>query len=154
MNIPVYQLRKTAELEYYLYCIRDIQCENEIFANQPDKITDLVKQEFSLHKLAEEEVYAVYLNQRSHVKAIVRLSHGDENMTSICHRSLFRQAFLCNANGFVLVHNHPSGDTSPSKMDIELTKSLKAGCTLLGLELYDHIIIGNEYTSLRVRGLL
>lgn len=154
MEIPVYQLRKTEQLEYYMYCFKSIDIEKDIVANQADIIVDLIKSEFDVHKLAEEEVYALYLNHNLCIKAIVRISHGTENMSMVCNKSLFRQAFLCNASGIILVHNHPSGNTNPSKDDIRLTEKLKDCCALLGLELFDHIIIGSDFTSLRSKGLI
>ena len=63
-------------------------------------------------------------------------------------RIIYQTALMAHATGFILVHNHPSGDPTPSKEDIETTKRLYNAATLLGIELLDHIVIGNErYTS-------
>lgn len=68
---------------------------------------------------------------------------------------MFKAALLANAAAVVLAHVHPSGDPSPSRDDIELTRRLAAAGTLLGIEVLDHIVVGHgRYASLRELGLL
>lgn len=76
--------------------------------------------------------------------------------SSICHpREIFKVAILSNAASVILYHNHPSGDPSPSSEDISITTRLKECGKLLGIELIDHIIIGDErYCSLKEKGML
>lgn len=77
-------------------------------------------------------------------------------MHSIVHpREVFKEALLYSSNKIFLIHNHPSGDTEPSREDILITERLKKAGELLGVEVLDHIIIGNgKYSSLRECGYL
>lgn len=69
-------------------------------------------------------------------------------------REIFRRAIVSCAASILLVHNHPSGDTSPSLQDISSTKQLVEAGKVLGIEVVDHIIIGDGYTSMLQEGLL
>lgn len=70
-------------------------------------------------------------------------------------RLIFSQALMFGASGIVLAHNHPSGEPTPSSRDIAVTRQIHQGCALLGLRLYDHIIIASDqHFSFRAEGLL
>jgi len=72
-----------------------------------------------------------------------------------CPREVFRAAVIGAAYGVVLMHNHPSGDPSPSEADIRMTKRLAESGRILGMEVLDHIIVGNDrHLSLRETGIL
>lgn len=154
MKIPILQIRKNKNGTLYMYKIRDINHDGFLKASKPSEICKLIREEFSIHELADEEVYALFLTNKCNVKAIVRLSHGGADQAYFYSQSLYRQALLCGAAGIVLVHNHPSGDSTPSSADIEMTQSIKEGCVLLGLKLFDHIIIGDQDRSLMQEGYL
>lgn len=99
----------------------------------------------------KKEVFVgLYLNTKNRLlrKEIISIGSLDK---SIAHpREVFKPAIEESAAGIVVLHNHPSGDASPSEEDIELTKELKEAGELLGIELLDHIIIGkNSYVSMR-----
>lgn len=76
--------------------------------------------------------------------------------SSLVHpREVFKTAIKKSAASLILVHNHPSGDPSPSKEDIDITKRLIEAGNIIGIEVIDHIIIGEKkYVSLKARGLL
>ena len=75
-------------------------------------------------------------------------SMGELTSTLVHPREVFKSAVLSSAAGIVLLHNHPSGDPNPSTADIQLTERLAEGAKLLGLQLSDHIVIGdNRYYS-------
>ena len=66
-----------------------------------------------------------------------------------------QRALLCNASRIMVAHNHPSGDSSPSREDKKSTMKIKEACDLMGISLLDHIIIGeDEYFSFKAEGLL
>ncbi len=68
-------------------------------------------------------------------------------------KEVLKGALLANAVGIIVAHNHPSGEAKPSAEDKELTKRLKEACNLVGINLVDHIIVGNgKYTSFMDRG--
>jgi DNA repair protein RadC len=69
-------------------------------------------------------------------------------------REIFRPAILHSAYAFVLVHNHPSGNTSPSEVDLQLTKRLATAAQLLQINFLDHVIVGRGFFSFQEAGLL
>jgi len=90
------------------------------------------------------------LTVRNHLIGVETVSIGSVHESILTARDVFKSAILSNAVGCILCHNHPSGDLSPSHMDIGITSiSLKAG-ELLGIKVLDHLIISNQgYRSLR-----
>uniref|UniRef100_UPI000E341953 RadC family protein n=2 Tax=Aeribacillus TaxID=1055323 RepID=UPI000E341953 len=97
----------------------------------------------------------LYLNTKNQVLHKQTIFIGSLN-TSIVHpREVFKEALKCSAASFICIHNHPSGDPSPSKEDIEVTRRLSECGKLIGIELLDHIIIGErKYVSLKEKGYL
>jgi len=103
-----------------------------------------------MDKESEEYVYMLCLNGRLDLISIFELSHGTVNCSVISSREVFQKALLANAVNIVLIHNHPSGDPSPSKNDINLTNKIKEAGLLMDIELIDHIIIGkNTFVSFK-----
>ena len=108
-----------------------------------------------LRDLDHEQFKLLMLDTKHRVIKIQTLSVGDLSGTLVHPRELFKAVIRRNSAAVVLVHNHPSGDPEPSADDIELTRRLMAGGKLLGIEVLDHIIIGdNTYVSLKQRGLV
>ncbi len=82
-------------------------------------------------------------------------SIGALNTTRTRPAEILKAAILSNALGLVLIHNHPSGELDPSPEDIEFTRAIQRACELIGIELYDHLIVTDDgFTSFRERGLL
>lgn len=84
------------------------------------------------------------------------ISVGTVNSCMLCPRDILKHALLCNAVSLVLLHNHPSGNPCASKEDIIITKKMREAAEVLGLQLIDHIIIGDhkEFTSLKEQGYI
>jgi DNA repair protein RadC len=83
------------------------------------------------------------------------ISVGSLNTTRSHPREILYPAVLHLALGFILAHNHPSGCLEPSPEDLEFTRAVQRAADLMGIELYDHLIVGSAgYVSLRERGLL
>lgn len=96
-----------------------------------------------------ERVVVIALNTKNHIVAYTEISIGNINACSMNPADIFRFLFTTNSNKFVLVHNHPSGDSTPSGIDIEVTKQIQKVSDLMRVEFLDHIIIGdNEFTSI------
>ena len=105
--------------------------------------------------LEKEEFRAVFLDTRNRVIDTATISVGTLNSSIVHPREVFRAAIRAGSAGLILVHNHPSGDPSPSPEDLAITKRLARAGSMLGIEVLDHIIIGdNVYVSLREKGLL
>lgn len=96
----------------------------------------------------QEKFYVVYLdNQKKYIDKKL-LFTGTVNYSLVHPREIFKEAYLLSASSIICIHNHPSGNSTPSKNDIELTKRIKEISNLHGIALIDHIIIGyNNYYS-------
>ena len=98
---------------------------------------------------------ALFLDTKHHILAFEELFHGTIDHTSVHPRELIRSVMHHNAARIILAHNHPSGDTTPSQADIELTKSLKNALEMLDVKLLDHLVVGkNAFCSLAERGFI
>ena len=113
----------------------------------PDDITEMMNDIFKANKQTEEICHILCLNQKMKVQGIFEVSRGTVNSSCLNPREIFMKALLCGAVSIIVVHNHPSGDTAPSKEDINVTKRIKKAGEIIGIGLLDHIIIGDGYYS-------
>ena len=103
----------------------------------------------------QEVMKLLMLNTKSRLIGETNISKGTVNASLITPRELFIEALQKNAVSIVLMHNHPSGDPTPSREDMLITKRILDAGALIGIELLDHIIIGNnQYMSFREEALL
>ena len=94
------------------------------------------------------------LNTKNVVLRVVTVYQGNVNSSLVRVGELFRDAVRVNATGIILVHNHPSGDPTPSPDDLHLTAEALAAGRLLDIDVLDHLVIGHDaYVSLRDRGV-
>lgn len=108
-----------------------------------------------LRNLKKEHFLALYLNTKNALLKEDTVSVGSLTANIIHPRELFKTAVLESAASVILAHNHPSGDPSPSRDDIALTKRLAKAGELLGIALLDHVIIGDgKFISMKERGLM
>jgi DNA repair protein RadC len=111
-----------------------------------------------VHRLGwakKEHLVGLYLDAQNGLLHRETISIGSLNTTRAHPREILYPAVSYLALGFILAHNHPSGCVEPSTEDIEFTGSVRRAAEVLGIELYDHLIVaGARYTSLRERGLL
>lgn len=120
--------------------------------HSPDDAAELVKHEMSA--LTQEEFWVINLDTRNRLVAIDKVYRGSLNAASVRIGEVFKSAIQRNAAAIIAVHNHPSGDPSPSPEDIALTRGLMEAGRLLDLEVLDHLVIGgNSYVSLKERKL-
>ncbi|HRQ37558.1 MAG TPA: DNA repair protein RadC [Chloroflexota bacterium] len=104
--------------------------------------------------LEKEHLKLVLLDTRNNVLGTPTIYVGSLNTSVIRVAELFRAAIRENAAAFIVAHNHPSGDPSPSPEDIRVTRQLAQAGKLLDIEVLDHVIIGHQrYVSLKERGL-
>jgi DNA repair protein RadC len=105
-------------------------------------------------RLEREELRVVLLDTKNHVLRVSTVYQGNVSASLVRVGELFRDAVRLNAAGLILVHNHPSGDPSPSPDDLHLTAEALAAGRLLDIALLDHLVIGHDaYVSLRDRGV-
>lgn len=120
---------------------------------QPKDVANLVMEE--LRYLKQEVLMVVYLNTKNVVISKEIVSMGSLNSSIVHPREVFANAVKNSSASVVVIHNHPSGNAEPSQEDINCTKRLKESGKILGIELLDHVIIGNgSYVSLKERGIL
>jgi len=119
----------------------------------PSDAYDLTKGFFEFAD--REQMIVCSLDTKNQPLTINVVSIGTLNSSLVHPRELFKPAILSNAASIIIAHNHPSGDPEPSSEDINITHRLKECGKLLGIELIDHIIVGDErYISLKDKGIL
>lgn len=126
-------------------------------ANYPPlaKPSDVLPIVSDLRSKKKENFVVFYLNGRNQVILKDTISVGTLNASLVHPREVFEPAIRNIAAGIILIHNHPSGDCSPSEDDIEITKRLEEAGKIIGIEVLDHIIVGGEgYLSFKEKGLL
>ena len=105
-------------------------------------------------RLEREELRVVLLDTKNHVLRVATVYQGNVSASLVRVGELFRDAVRLNAAAIILVHNHPSGDPTPSPDDLHLTAETLAAGRLLDIQLLDHLVIGHDaYVSLRDRGV-
>lgn len=102
----------------------------------------------------KEHFIALHLDGKNRIVCFDRVSLGSLNQSIVHPREVFKTACLSSAAAILLLHNHPSGDPTPSREDREITRRLKEAGDLLGITVLDHIIIGESYMSFVEQGLL
>ncbi|MFD0962327.1 RadC family protein [Paenibacillus chungangensis] len=108
-----------------------------------------------LRYLKKEHFVCLFLNTKNHIIARETLSMGTLNASLVHPREVFRAAIKCNSASIICAHNHPSGDPAPSPEDIRLTKRLAEAGQLVGIDILDHIVIGDgRFVSLKEQGYM
>ena len=118
----------------------------------PADAANLLMMEMSL--LAQEQMRVILLDSKNRVLAIPTVYQGSLNTSLVRVAELFREAIRQNCAAIIVVHNHPSGDPTPSPEDVLVTKQIVEAGKLLDIEVLDHLVIGRQrYVSLKERGL-
>lgn len=119
----------------------------------PENAAALVMDE--MRYMDREHFRALLLNTKNQVIAREEISIGSLNSSCVHPRELFKAAIRRSAAGIILVHNHPSGDPTPSRQDIEVTKRLLEVGNIIGINVLDHLVIGDSrFVSLKAKGLM
>ena len=115
----------------------------------PKDAYEMIKEQ--LEGLDREQFIIACLNTKNEPTNITVVSVGSLNKAIVHPREVFKTAILSNAASIMAFHNHPSGETTPSQQDIQLTNRLYEAGELLGIKLLDHLIIGDRVPILRSR---
>lgn len=136
--------------------VKESQGEAPLLDN-PERIADYLREENRAYEV--EQFQAVLLNARRKLIRVDKISQGLLDSLLVHPREVFKAAIVANAAALVLVHNHPSGDPSPSEADIRATRDLIRAGQLLKIDVLDHVILGRrtadngrDYVSLRELG--
>ncbi|HUR93613.1 MAG TPA: DNA repair protein RadC [Gemmatimonadales bacterium] len=149
---PTKAARLVAAFELGARCARE-ERPTLLRIREPEDVVRLFQDR--LRDLQVEEFHLLALDSQSQVVREVLVTRGLLNSSLVHPREVFRAAIAEAAAGIIVVHNHPSGDPSPSAEDRAVTQQLAAAGRLLDLPLYDHVIIGGDrFVSLATAGLL
>jgi DNA repair protein RadC len=120
--------------------------------NSPADTAALVQYEMSA--LEQEHLRVLLLDTKNHLMDIVEVYRGSVNMSQVRVGEVFKSAIRRNATAIIVVHNHPSGDPTPSPDDVAVTRAFVQAGKLIDVDVLDHIVIGRgKYVSLKERGL-
>ena len=128
--------------------------------SDPETIVRAMNTLFGLSVAAEEYVWILAMDTKCHALAVFELSHGTAGCSHVGTREAMIRLLLAGASCFVLIHNHPSGDVSPSRDDLKATKRLVDAADLMCIRFLDHIIVGRDqdgaeiYQSLKEAGVI
>lgn len=156
MNVVTYNICLNEDRAPALFCSSRKEYHQAECLNDPEKVADFIWSYQNHRILAEEYLYLLAMDTKGAMIGIFEVAHGSVNAGFISPREIFIRSLLCGAVGIVLVHNHPSGDPSPSREDLAVTNRIARCGDLLGIELLDHIIIGRDrqYRSLKEERLI
>ncbi|MFV8828758.1 RadC family protein [Alkalihalobacterium sp. APHAB7] len=133
--------------------ITNLKLEERYVIRSPEDVSRYVMED--MRSLTQEHFVCLYLNTKNHVLHRETIFIGSLNASIVHPREVFKEALRRSAASFICLHNHPSGDPTPSREDIEVTKRLGECGKILGIELLDHVIIGDRtYISLKEKGYL
>lgn len=119
----------------------------------PMDVYKLLEPEF--RHLKQEQFICLFLNTKNGVMSKEVISIGSLNACIVHPREVFRMAIKRSCASIICAHNHPSGNPNPSQEDISITKRLVEAGTIIGIEMLDHVVIGNnKYSSLKEQGLM
>ena len=135
---------------------QELRAESPVLDN-PERVADLLREDNRVYEV--EQFQVLLLNTRRKLIRVARITQGTLDAILVHPREVFRLAIAANAAAIVLVHNHPSGDPTPSEQDIKVTRDLIRAGQLLKIEVLDHVILGRrtearpkDFASLRELG--
>ena len=139
---------------YRVALVREGSCLSEQKTiRSPDDVFAIISLDYE--NAVVETAMMLALDTKNKVIGVFNISTGSLNASIIHPRDVFQRAILSNAASVILVHNHPSGDPTPSSEDLELTKKLAAAGKMLDIDVLDHVVIGaGRYVSLKENGVL
>lgn len=135
----------------------DVYYDNSLFSEQVTSPTDIYRLAtlVGMHRHTEEVLSCFAMNTQHEIIAYFEISRGSLTASIVSPAEIFKRLLLANARNFILMHNHPSGDPTPSPADIDVTKVLSKISNMFEITLIDHVIIGNEnFSSLRELNLM
>lgn len=146
MHIDIIKLRTVREDAISYKITKNIGCPSEIYQ---------MAQHIGLWDNAEEEFWILCMDTKMKPCGLHMVSKGNLNSSIVHPREVFKRAVLNNAASIICMHNHPSGDHTPSQNDLDITKRIYEAGELMGIPLLDHVIIGNgTYISLKEKMLI
>lgn len=136
------------------YCVNYPQLDRKM--TSPEKVARFATDFLRIHERPEEYLYMLCMNNKLELTGVFELSHGNVNSSVVGIREMFQKALLANAVNVIVLHNHPSGDPTPSREDVLVTERMMDAGKLLGIGVLDHIVIGSyaRFVSLKEKGYM
>ena len=129
------------------------QLRGSAMLDSPQAVRDFLR--IKLGTLEHEVFAVIHMDSQHRVIEYVEMFRGTVSQTSVYPREIVKEALARNSAALILVHNHPSGDPTPSRADLATTEAIRAATTALGILVHDHLIVGRDRTlSFRQEGLL
>lgn len=127
----------------------------EVKLNDPRRVYEFCRDYLEMDRETEEYVYCLCFSSSNRLIGLFEISHGTCNSSVCNNREIFQKALLCNAVNIIITHNHPSGDPTPSREDINVCSKVREAGEVIGVKLIDSIIVGNQnYISLKEARIL
>ena len=143
-KVKAIQLKAICELAKRINAVSSYK-EKQILC--PKDIAEILMEKMQFEK--QEILKVAILNNKNKLIRIKDIAIGGGNFVSTTIKSILNEAVKIEANKIILIHNHPTGDPTPSKQDIEFTKNVKKASEILGIQLLDHVVIGEgRYLSI------
>lgn len=160
LSLPELETKVSKVVAYKLFAIGEIIRRQRLLSNEvsptinsPQDVYNLLGEE--VRYLQREEFRILLMDTKNHVKRIEVISIGTLNSAVVHPREVFKSAIRESSNTIILLHNHPSGDPTPSKEDIDITRRLVDAGEIIGITVVDHVIIGDgRHISLKERGII
>lgn len=143
-KVKAIQLKAVCELAIRIFKTSNYK---KVVIKQPYDLAKILMSELKFEKI--EKVKLVILNNKNEIIKIQEIAKGGTNFANVSIKEILSEPIKLQAQKIILVHNHPSGDSTPSKQDIIYTEKLCDIAYMIGIELVDHLVIGNmNYTSI------
>ncbi len=148
---PAKAVSVKAAIEMGRRMAQDSQMKTQI--KSPDDVKNMIMEE--MRYFDREHFRVIYLDRKGGMLEMQDISVGGLHSSIVHPREVFKVAVKKSAASLILVHNHPSGDPTPSQEDVEITRRLIEAGNIMGITVLDHIVIGdNTYCSLKSKGLI
>lgn len=133
--------------------VRESQIEYNTKLTSPDAVASFLYS--FIGDEPQENFVVISVSSKGDILNATKIAIGTVNQAIIHPRDVFRTAVMSNASSIIIAHNHPSGDPTPSKNDIDVTHMLLEGAKVLDIQILDHIIVGyDRYYSLKEKGII
>lgn len=142
-----YEMRLNENRLPYLAAVGKTKITDSESHAEPGKIADIIRRVYHAERLPEEHVYLLAFDTKMHLIGLFELSHGTSRESALSPEQVLQRLFLSGASRFCIVHNHPSGDVSPSEADNQITKRIAEAARICGVEFCDHIILAGAHKN-------
>lgn len=121
---------------------------------KPSDCYEVAEKVIEIIDAAEESMWLITLDTKGNITGVFEVSRGTLNSSLVHPREIYKRAIMHNAYSIIIMHNHPSGDPTPSQEDLNITTKIAEAGKILNIELLDHVIIGeSNYTSMKEKNL-